>query len=362
MTRCADNTLMGNIHQNDTHLPLVNSASLSQAIERFSKAEYNDFIIRPGEIHFEEDRLLIGKNEMHLMTSPFMDQIMKITEMKAKQLTSLGEEKFLENLNYIFEQRTHTDYVLRTVNGVAYSILSQSQRRTNPLNHKAFLEGVADMVGKEFSEDALWKITAAGHKLKVTTTHPTKEFDIGHGVGDIQREGMEFMNNDTSSKMSFHYHLLRTACTNSTVFPRFFAAERDSSEGPAGFDRFLRDSMRMFDEGKEIIPAYQAMCETPLTIGSFNEIYKKIEKASKTDMPKILFPYLKADLVNNKLHFNEEKIQERTKWDLFNDLTHYSKGCRPGVQQRAQSIAGEMVLDLMTEQNPRMRARMNKGL
>ena len=357
MVQQAAHSLMGLIHSNNERLPRVAASTLDQAIAKFENVEYNDFIVRRHEVRFENDKLILGKDESYNMTTPFMDQVMKITEMKKTQLEKLGEEKFIENINYIMNDRANTDYVLRTVNGVAYSILKQGERRHNPLTHKAFLNGVADMVGNEFNNDELWSITNDGHGIRVLTTHPTKEFDIGGG--DIQREGLEFRNNDVSLKMSFHYHLLRTACTNSTVFPNYFAAERDSNEGQHGFERFLRDSMRMFDEGKEILPVYQDMKATGLSEETFGEIFDKLDKACKKDTTKILVPYLMADFSTNRVMFNEKKITERTEWDLFNDLTHYSKGCHPAVQQKAQQIAGEMVLNKMRELNPRMRMKLN---
>ena len=356
MAQQAEHSLMGLIHQNDSKLPNIGASTLDDAISKFSNTEYNDFIIRAKEIKFENDKLVLGKNESYEMTSPFMDQVMKMTEMKKTQLEKLGEVKFIENINYIMNDRSNTDYVLRTVNGVAYSILKQGQRRHNPLNHKHFLNGVAEMIGNEFSDDKMWNITTNGHGLRVLTTHPSRSFDVGGG--DIQREGLEFRNNDVNLKMSFHYHLLRTACTNSTIFPNYFAAERDSNDGPHGFERFLRDSMRMFSEGKDLIPVYQELRNTPLDEETFGEVFDKLDKVSKSDTPKILVPYLMADFSTNRILFNEKKITERTRWDLFNDITHYSKGCKPSVQQKAQAIAGEMVLDLMQEQNPRMRMRL----
>jgi hypothetical protein len=357
MAKLAAHSLMGLIHQNDDKLPRVGASTLDQAIQKFEQVEYSDFIVRAKEIKFVNDRLVLGKNEEYQMTSPFMDQVMKMTEMKKTQLEKLGEEKFIENVNFIMNDRSQTDYVLRTVNGVAYSILKQGQRRHNPINHKAFLNGIVDMVGNEFNDQGMWSITTDGHGLRVLTTHPTKHFDVG--MGDIQREGLEFRNNDVNLKMSFHYHLLRTACTNSTIFPNYFAAERDSNDGPHGFDRFLRDSMRMFGEGKDIVPVYNQMQTTQLDPDVFGEVFDKLDKAARKDTEKILVPYLMADFVTNRIAFNEKKILERTEWDLFNDLTHYSKTCSPAVQQKAQAIAGEMVLDRMREMNPRMRARLN---
>jgi len=357
MAQQAAHSLMGLIHQNDERLPRVGASTLDQAIQKFEKVEYSDFIIRAKEIKFVNDRLILGKNEEYQMTSPFMDQVMKMTEMKKTQLEKLGEEKFIENINYIMNDRSQNDYVLRVANGVAYSILKQGQRRHNPINHKAFLNGVVDMVGTEFNDQGMWSITTDGHGLRVLTTHPTKHFDVGKG--DIQREGLEFRNNDVNLKMSFHYHLLRTACTNSTIFPNYFAAERDSNDGPHGFERFLRDSMRMFGEGKDIVPVYKQMQETALDPDTFGEVFDKLDKAAKKDTEKILHEFLMADFVTNRIAFNERKIVERTEWDLFNDLTHHSKTCSPAVQQKAQAIAGEMVLDRMREMNPRMRARLN---
>jgi hypothetical protein len=335
------------VMDNTKGIPQFSESTLSNAANVLGKADYNTTIIKAQDLRFDEDYLELGSGERVKVSHPFMKQIMGMTSLGNSQLGKMGAEKFLENTNLIIQGEGRRDFVIRTVNDTAYSITPRDKGFYNPLDHKEFLEGVAKMTELEFSEDQLWRITTHGHSLKVVATHPVRQFDVGGN--DIQREGMEFRNNDGSGKMSFHYHLLRTACINSTVFPKFLSKESASNEGAASFDRFLKNSQRMFEQNKDyLLPAYAHMKNTPLSEKTFDLVYSKLSKGgSKEDLPKILSPYLVPDFYSRGHRVSMELVSGKKEYDLFNDLTHYSKKCDLKSQQKSQELAGQMLINIM---------------
>lgn len=347
--------LIHEVRQNDEILPFLYNKQINEVLDLFDRVEFSDLIARPQDIRFEGDRIFIGKDESYRLTTPILEQIMNLTQLKKSVLKSLGKEKYIETLNYVFQDQIQDDFVLRVVDGAGYSLLKRTNRRFNPVNHKEFLNGVFDMVSGEFTDESLSQVTIDESELRVLITHPHRQFDIGQG--DIQREGLEFRNNDNASKYSFHYHLLRTACTNSTILPHYFAAQRDSNEGRPGFERFIRDSLRMFEQGANMVPAYKHMASTKLSKDRFADIYHELYKMNKREANKLLASYLRPDLVTGAIDFNEQRIQQDTEFDLFNALTHNVKQSSPFVQKKVQEVAGQMILDIMKDQGERLVSR-----
>lgn len=336
------------LHQNDAKLPLFRDLNLDKAINVLDQYEYTDRIIKSTDIKVFGNDVHLG-NQVVDMSSGFLDRLCKVTGLKSRSIEALGMERFLEDINFVLNERSADTFKVKTINNVAYSLISTSQQGYGSVNNKRFVEGVSAALEKEFEGGDI-KVSFYDGKARILAVHPTREWEV---VGDVQREGVEFLNDDFSGspELKYHLHLLRTACTNSSIFtvPPFSISMDGKSVGEPGFQRFLNDSMKSFQKCDNLKATYSYMMNNPVDNETFEWVYKRLTKLTKNYVNATLMQFLVPDLITGRVGVNDKKLEESTLFDLYNAMTHNCKKFEEGPKHAIQSVAGEMVIHIFKE-------------
>lgn len=344
-------------------VPSYEFESLDVGLEALNKHQWDNrqATLASLKVNAQDGTLLVNGSWIP-MTNMFSRPMLRSVGLPVNNLScGLSADRIAGDFNELTDKSSpDTSVVVRTMDGAAYDLKVLTPKQSDsgelgmPINHSVFLGNLVKNVPH------LRHHHIEFFQFKDGTLHlrtRSEDQKLEPRPGDISWSGLEYINTDYANPYTaMSYHLYRTSCSNSAVG----IAERVWSPGKNA-STMLGDIIEVTEtylQNQDTLKSgYQMLSDTPLTMyalkGAWTSLLRVVGKKSTEQ---ILSDYLRDG--------DEEGWKEpdpsvlslgKTDYDLFNDITFYSKNLdKTSHRWGAQQVAGGMVtkyMDLTRKEN-----------
>jgi len=293
--------------------------SYDQAYDYISSRQYDDLVITANEMTINENSVTITGQE-YPMWETFVDSLFAITKLPRKNEEVLPMENVVNDLNTVFQANPGAAYVVRLMNGKAYSLFKSGGKGIKKnLNHTEFLETLADSTNVENVQ----KIVLTPKFLRVTLAD---DQNIVNGADDDSyKVGVDVINGEIykSLPITIGTYLHRNSTDAGLISPvEDGYVKINPSENPEILKKRILKRMSNFEGNNNLTnERFERLNATPLNQEVMRYLNSGLKCLPVESREHIFAPYFEQDVDGRMTnHVKKDAIADKNLYCVMTEI------------------------------------------